>query len=396
MMPMHKLQGMTIEQGRASTAGPRPCSDGCSDGCISELSTASCSYTSRVSHIEVRRRYLNRLGIRDESQQHRRTSSGEGGNLGDLEFTSSCSAPEDIIGSMPKLAPTSLRQSLSHGAMPASSTVSSQHKRTRQEKIILLRRSVQYTTRLKFGSKDEESSSQPNSTRFDEEITKIAAAPKSSPSKFELSSAWMTLLSKDTASTTSASAEPLDGAYDLFSLPSNSSIAASVIASSPDTGMAMDRLPSRDSLSTASTMPNKRKVSFDATVKAATIPSRFSYSNRIRTRLWSGTDDIYANAVRSEKEYAFDGNDWRTAREESDFLRCPSASSASPEGLLVHPAHFRGWATPSPPQSCWNPAPSTVSNCGSALSSSRSGEGGNTDKRTSQDDDYSGGMFEMD
>jgi len=131
-------------------------------------------------------------------------------------------------------------------------------------------------------------------------------------------------------------------------------------------------------------MPRQRKVSFDSTVKAATIPSRFSYSSRIHTRLWSSTEDIHANAVRNDKEYVFDGSNWRTAREESDFLRCSSVSSSSLEEL-VHPVHFRGWSC-SPP-SCQHEQ---------SLPSTRNKEDDNADDRATSDGDDSGGMFEMD
>jgi hypothetical protein len=77
-------------------------------------------------------------------------------------------------------------------------------------------------------------------------------------------------------------------------------------------------------------------------VIATTIPSRFSYSDRIRSRLWSSTNDIYANAIRNEHEFTYDHNDWRTASEEGEFS--PSQSFSSPDQLstqeqLVHPFH---------------------------------------------------------
>lgn len=177
----------------------------------------------------------------------------------------------------------------------------------REDNIILLRESVKYTTKLKYNNSDEDAvfglstSDKPNT---------------SSPSKFELSPAWSTLLQSDeldnkaaskttaawstvlqsdglenkAASTTTASLSELDGAYDLFSLPSDSSLAAhsqrlsrddlSSAGNSTKSSGALDRLPSRDdlsymSMSTSSIQqPRRRKVSFDNTVTAATIPSR--------------------------------------------------------------------------------------------------------------------------
>ena len=92
------------------------------------------------------------------------------------------------------------------------------------------------------------------------------------------------------------------------------------------------------SLSDHSIQP-RRKVSFDSTVKATTIPSRSSYSKRVRTKLWSSSEDIVNNAIRNEFEFAFDGNDWRKIREEKDFI---SVAPSSDEKL--HPAHFYGWS----------------------------------------------------
>ena len=177
----------------------------------------------------------------------------------------------------------------------------------REDNIILLRESVKYTTKLKYNNSDED------------DVFGLSTSDKpntSSPSKFELSPAWSTLLQSDeldnkaasktsaawstvlqsdglenkAASTTTASLSELDGAYDLFSLPSDSSLAThsqrlsrddlSSTGNSTKSSGALDRLPSRDdlsymSMSTSSIQqPRRRKVSFDNTVTAATIPSR--------------------------------------------------------------------------------------------------------------------------
>lgn len=297
------------------------------------------------------------------------------------------------------------------------STSSSQQSGKCQDKLILLRRSVQFTTSLKFEpnandgtpevlqAKEDETDDNSGSTGLSSAplmldvsssrtshllqenssatpmiskplldgaydlfslptefssataLTKILlkSEPKadvverrSSFSKYDLSSSWLSLLSKDTASTSSTSIDQFDGAYDLFSLPSDSSISPSRSNSirSLDNISGIDRLSLHDDISECST-PKHRKVSFDSTVKATTIPSRLSYSSRMKTRLWSSTEDIYSNAIRNEKEFAFDGSDWRTASEESDFLRCPFASSMMTDDVLVHPVHFVG-LLPSP------------------------------------------------
>ena len=71
---------------------------------------------------------------------------------------------------------------------------------------------------------------------------------------------------------------------------------------------------------------------------------RQSYSSRIKARMWSNPEEQYTNAMRNDLEYTFDGKDWRTAKEENEFLRCSlssaGSSSTSFEELLVHPVHL--------------------------------------------------------
>ncbi len=161
---------------------------------------------------------------------------------------------------------------------------------------------------------------------------------RSSLSKFDLSLSW---LSRDTASSSSLFSDQVDGASDLFSLPSDSSISPSQSDSiqSLEKIIGVDQLSLHDDISDCS-MQKHRKVSFNSTVKATT--TWLSYSSKMKTRLWSSTKDIYSNAVRNEKEFAFDGSNWRTASEESEFLRCPFASSMLSDDVFVHPVHFDG------------------------------------------------------
>ena len=311
------------------------CSSNDSDTSLLRFSTASsCPTVASRSRInchsaptstdKVRERYLHRLGIcavpieqLDTLHQRALTASPT--------FTPPCSAPEKKMGYyVEKVKHDSLRHSSSQGDIPAS-TSTCQEDFSRHDEIILLRRSVKYTTILKSDPNGDHSNS---------------IAPRSSLSKFELSSAWTSLLSNETAITSSSSSELLDGAFDLFSLPSEPSLAFSRCdsAKSLDTNtIALEVLPSLDDLSLSS-IPKQRKVSFDSTVKAATIPSRRSYSDRIKSRIWSSTEEIYANGIRNEREFEYDGKNWRTVKEESDFLRCASAN----ELLLVHPVHFSG------------------------------------------------------
>ncbi|KAL9191015.1 hypothetical protein ACHAXT_000721 [Thalassiosira profunda] len=359
----------------------------------SSLHSASscCSATHSISGASsgnVRKRYLHRLGIcaidirggpRPPSAPPINGAAGQGSggeNCNDVDEFAPSSCPENIGWMRRSFNSFS---SVSHGDASAC-TVPEPRAGRQQEKIVLLRRSIQYTTKLKSDPSDDSDQlqdiSKPSPSR--ENTCEDGLQLPSSCDKFELSSAWTSFLSKDTASISSTASTPLDGAYDLFSLPSISSFAASRCDSARS--VPLDTLPSRDELS--SSPARRRKVSFDSTVKAATIPPRQSYSGRMRTRLWTSSEDLYANAVRNEREYAFDGNDWRTAREENEFVRRGSSvsSSSSPEDL-VHPVHFTGW--PSSPHSSQRKLRPPVLN--QAISDQADDSGG----------DYSEGMFEM-
>jgi len=380
-------------------------------GWLSQRSTTvSCSSMSQTcihnhhvkSSDEVRTRYLHRLGIRDdvaaERNKHPTQENTTGVSLRQERRGSFTSEGSSLRRSILKPSHDTFSRSSSHGAMPTH--------QNGQDKIILLRRSVQFTTKLKTDPIEPSQlvSKTPKDEGNDENVV---SSPKYPPSKFDLSSAWSSLLSKDTASSTSsASSEPpLDGAYDLFSLPSDSSVLTTSRCDSnrsmENTIVAMDRLPSREDFSDqSSSIPRRRrKVSFDDTVKAATIPSRFAYSNRIRTRLWSSSEDIYANAVRNEREYVYDGRNWRSAREEGDFLYC-SSHSLSMEEELMHPVHFCAWSSSSysSSQSRWQREQSQSSRRSSALHPVRNGElesSGADERLNTTDGDYSSGMFEM-
>lgn len=320
--------------------------DGCfsRDSTVSTYSAVACrSSSSRGTltskHDIVRERYFHRLGICAASID-RRDSLNQRTLTASQTFTSSCSAPGRKIGYQ-------ARQSSSREEIPPSTTASHEDC-SRHDKIILLRRSVQYTTTLKSDPNGDDA----NST----------AAPRVSLSEFDLSSAWASLLSNDTAST--ASSSTLDGAFDLFSLPSDSSIAFGRRDSTKSfdiENMAQELRPSRVDLS-LSFISKQRKVSFDSTVKTATIPSRRSYSDRIKSRIWSSSEEIYANCFRNVREYEYDGKNWRTVKEECDFLRCASANRLH----LVHPAHFSGLP---PSLSPWQIEQYAIFNSGSDVSS---------------------------
>jgi hypothetical protein len=288
----------------------------------------------------VRKRYLYRLGISDSvfgsdvRSDHDSITTCSRDSLEDVHTSSSLQA--------------SLMGSVHHPPMsqsPASSRSTGVLKEKTKDKV-LLKKSVEYTTDLKFDKSDPT------------DVEKTHQAD-------ELSNAWSHLLALGEADALDTQEpEPLDGAFDLFSLPSDSSIASfnrthTPKASSTDSLTEVSSFNSNTlassfsfqsmhreiseihqansmSLSDHSTL-SRRKVSFDSTVKATTIPARHSYSQRVRTKLWSSSEDIVSNAIRNEFEYNFDGHNWRSIREEKDFI---SIAPSSDE--MIHPAHFYG------------------------------------------------------
>ena len=272
----------------------------------------------------VRAKYLHRLGFGISSES-------EHAEVTDASTTSSSShhealSPQTSSGGDVARMSSSLDDRL---LIPTPR----HHRSKRQERLILLRTSEQYTVELKF---DES---------YDVEgVTK--------PKFFELSSAWTNFLSSSLnalETSPSPNSEPLDGAYDLFSLPSDSSMnikptspqtSATDLAFSADSQVTIPSLLRREPCKTSrgelssSSLTNhsashqrpRRKVSFDSTVIATTIPSRFSYSDRVRSRLWSSTNDI---AIRNEHEFTYDQSNWRTSAEEGAFAPSESRSSSS-------------------------------------------------------------------
>lgn len=77
----------------------------------------------------------------------------------------------------------------------------------------------------------------------------------------------------------------------------------------------------------------QRRIQFNEDVHVMPIPTRTEYSSRVKQRLWSGHSELYANAQRNSIEFAYEGWDWRSVKEEAQFSR--SAES----GQLLHPVH---------------------------------------------------------
>lgn len=277
-------------------------SDGCSSSRDSTSATSAC-HASAIHRRSIKERYLHRLGVCAFAIEHQ------------LEKSNSASAGIERMTDF-----NVDNESLNH-------SLAKQDDNSQQlDEVILLRRSEKYTTKLKTDPYEEN----PN-----------CRVPISSPrraSLFELS--WASFVLNESASNTLLTTEPLDGAYDLFLLPSDRSLSFSRSKSldtlDTNTTAPIRKLSSNDEMSVST--HQVRRVSFDSIVQTTTIPSRYDYSKRIKSRIWSSTLEIYTNGVRNAREFEYDGKNWRTASEENDFLCCESAKQLH----LVHPVHIYG------------------------------------------------------
>lgn len=78
----------------------------------------------------------------------------------------------------------------------------------------------------------------------------------------------------------------------------------------------------------------KRSITFNESVDVVPIPMRHEYSDRIRSRLWSNTIELYENAARNHVEYASEGYDWRNAADDEQMYICRTT------GEKIHPIHY--------------------------------------------------------
>jgi len=79
---------------------------------------------------------------------------------------------------------------------------------------------------------------------------------------------------------------------------------------------------------------NKRSVSIDKSVSVVPIPSRTEYSCQVRERIWSSSEELFANAARNSVEFASEGWNWRQAVEDEEMI------VHKPSGELIHPIHL--------------------------------------------------------
>jgi hypothetical protein len=76
----------------------------------------------------------------------------------------------------------------------------------------------------------------------------------------------------------------------------------------------------------------RNQVSFDPQVRVVSIPSRNCYSNRIRSTIWTPSEEMQHNVARNTLEFAAENWDWRQVADDGDMVYY--------QGDMVHPVHF--------------------------------------------------------
>jgi hypothetical protein len=94
----------------------------------------------------------------------------------------------------------------------------------------------------------------------------------------------------------------------------------------------------KDSTTTTTTKngsASRRKIVFQEDVQVVPIPTRYEYSDRIKSRIWSNRHELAENAERNALEFASEGWNWRNVTEDDGMYIC------SQSGELVHPIHLQ-------------------------------------------------------
>lgn len=60
----------------------------------------------------------------------------------------------------------------------------------------------------------------------------------------------------------------------------------------------------------------KTRIMFEEQVQVMPIPTRYEYSDRIKSRIWSNRHELQENAERNAVEFAAEGWNWRTVTED--------------------------------------------------------------------------------
>jgi len=64
------------------------------------------------------------------------------------------------------------------------------------------------------------------------------------------------------------------------------------------------------------------RIAFSEDVEVMPIPTRYEYSDRIKSRIWSNRHELQENAERNALEFASEGWNWRTVTEDDGAYIC--------------------------------------------------------------------------
>ena len=82
-------------------------------------------------------------------------------------------------------------------------------------------------------------------------------------------------------------------------------------------------------------LKKQQTLRFQDEVQVMPIPTRYEYSDRIKSLIWSNRRELQENAERNALEFAAEGWNWRTVTEDDGMFIC------SVSGELVHPIHLQ-------------------------------------------------------